>query len=76
LYFQFLFEFKIHLCDLCVLRGECSFILRRGEVRKMDMESDMVDGDMDILNFGKTSTHYPSSSLLGFSQKDEPGAES
>jgi len=42
----------------------------------MDMESDMVDGDMDILNFGKTSTHYPSSSLLGFSQKDEPGAES
>lgn len=42
----------------------------------MDMESEMIDGDMDMLNFGKTSTHYPSSSLLGFSQKDEPGAES
>ncbi len=28
----------------------------------MDMESDMGDGDMDMLNSGKTSNHYPSSS--------------
>jgi hypothetical protein len=42
----------------------------------MDMESDMGDGDMDMLNFGRTSTHYPSSSQLGFYPKDEPGAGS
>jgi hypothetical protein len=42
----------------------------------MDMESEMGDGDMDRLNLSKESKPYPSSSLLGFSQKDEPGAES
>ena len=74
--FSVLFEFKVHLCDFSLLRGECSFILRRGEVRKMDMESAMCDSDMGILNLSKTSNPYPSSSLLGFSRKDEPGAES
>jgi hypothetical protein len=39
----------------------------------MDMESDMVDGDMDMLNFGKTSTHYPSSSRMGYVLKEGPG---
>lgn len=42
----------------------------------MDMDSNMCDGDIDMLNFGKTSTHYPSSSQLGFYPKDEAGAES
>jgi len=34
--FSVFFESKINLCDLCVLRGECPFILRRGEAKKMD----------------------------------------
>ena len=42
----------------------------------MDMEGAMGDGDMSMLNLSRGSKPYPSSSLLGFSQKDEPGAES
>jgi hypothetical protein len=40
-------EFKIHPRDLGILRGGY-FILRRGEEGKMDMESDMCDGDMNL----------------------------
>ncbi len=38
----------------------------------MDMESDMGDGDMDMLDWGKTSNHDPSSSRAGFTPKGQP----
>jgi len=42
----------------------------------MDKDSGMGEGDMDRFNPGKESKPYPSSSLSGFSPKEESGAES
>ncbi len=35
----------------------------------MDMESDMRDGDMDMLNSGNASNQYPSLPEAGFTQR-------
>jgi hypothetical protein len=41
-------EFGIFSSAISAFSEVDVFILRRGEVGKMDMESDMCDGDMDM----------------------------